>query len=141
MRKVLVSLAILAVFSTEALAECSPFARKGGDYSTCTTGQRLAWIVAIPVWIPLAFTYKLIGGEFSYERAEREERERQTATAWQRMTPEERQEAIQLMQLQQQQQQHNTEMLLRAWELSRPRQPQTTTCNPNIFGGFDCTQQ
>lgn len=99
MRQAIVSLLVVIVFCGRASGACHP-----GDFSTCTTGERLAWIVAIPVWVPLAMTYKLLGGEFGNERAEREQKQQQAVAAWQRMTPAERQEAIQLMQLQQQQQ-------------------------------------
>jgi hypothetical protein len=144
MRRVVVSLVILAAFSAPVWAECSPFASRSGDYSTCTTAQRVAWIVTIPVWVPPALTYKLLGGEFGYERAEREESQRQAVAAWQRMTPEERQEAIQLMQLQQQQQQADSANKIRTLELLNqivkpPPQGSLTNCDPNGIGGVTCT--
>jgi hypothetical protein len=125
-------MAILAALSRPAFADCTPF----GDHSTCTVGKTLAWIVTSPLWLPLV--------PFAYLARSQEEKEQQAAQAWKNMTHEEREEAIQLQQLQlqrQQQQLQNTDMLLRAWQATQPQQPQTTTCNPNISGGFDCTQR
>ena len=73
--------------------------------------------MTLPVWAPLTIVYGLLGGELPYERAAREQRERQAVAAWQQMTHEQREEAIQLEKIRlqrEQQRQQNTEFLLRA---------------------------
>ena len=145
MRKAIVSLIVLAALCGRAWGEsCSPWNSQGNTIWDCGKLEGTAWLITSPVWIPLGLVYGIFGGELPAQRAQREEKERRAATAWQHMTHEERQEAIQLQQLQvqrQQQELQNTELLLRA--LQQQQAPaalpqQTTHCVLNkgekIFG-------
>jgi hypothetical protein len=134
-RKTIVLLGMLTSLCGRAWAEsCNPWNSQGNTIWDCGKLEGTAWLITTPVWIPLFLVYEILGGEVPAQRAEREEKEKQAAAAWQNMTHEERQEAIQLQQLQvqrQQQQLQNTELLLRALQQQQaPAAPpqQTTHC-------------
>jgi hypothetical protein len=115
-----VVLLVALAFCGRAFAEsCNPWNSQGRTIWDCGKLEGAAWLITTPVWIPLTFVYLLFGGELPEQRVQREAKKQQAAAAWQQMTPEQRQEAIQLQQLQvqrQQQELQKTELLMRALE-------------------------